>query len=233
MKSPKMIVYIDEPGLAGLLNQVDGGAIIERNKGIAHERGDTIQAGAEAGGGFLSLLGLAKLSLIGSKNNKQMKSDGEKVSVGAHAHLGLIISRLKEAKGSIYFESLDEAYGKAPEEESSWVCIKDRFALTNLGHDLSFDALNHEKRFLFEIIPPAGGYSEQDAYYKAPRRVWRLSMAASFERCPRLQGRHFGISSHEGMYFRRYGFSSIPLNVFGCYMRVGLCAQIIPYAIWI
>lgn len=233
MQSPRMMLYIDEPGLAGLLQQAEGGYLVERTGSTAKGSSESVQAGTEAGGGFLSVLGLAKLSGLFGKSNSRGQTDGQRLSVGGHAHLGQVIAYLQKHGGSFYFLSLDAAFANAPADRSSWVCIHDTFALTNLGGDLSFEALNREQRFLFEIDPLRNSHSESDDYFKVQPRKWHLSMAASFERCPRLKGQHFGVSSHEAIYFRTFGYAAIPLNVFGCYLKAGLRIQIIPYAIWI
>jgi hypothetical protein len=228
-----MMLYIDEPGLAGLLQQAEGRSLVETNASVSREHGESLKGGVDAGGGFLAVLGLAKLSLGFGKTKKKGMTDAAKFVVGPHAYLGRIINQLRKHDGTRYFESLDDAFASAPEEGSSWVCVKDVFALTNVDQSLSFEALNREQRFLFEIDPARGGHTDRDDYYKKPPRKWHLSMAASFERCPRLKGRSFGVSSHEALYFRNHGYSSIPLHVFGCYLKTGLRAQIIPYAIWI
>lgn len=228
-----MVFYIDEVGLSGLLQQTEGGSIFETNNSTLKEDGESVKAGGDVGGGFLAILGLAKLSLGFGKTKKKGVSDEQKFAVGPYAHLGLVIERLRRRLGKRYFESLDDAFDAAPEKESSWVCVKDIFALTNLGGGLSFEALNSEQRFLFEIDSAKGKHTDRDDYYKRPPRQWHLSMAASFERCPRLKGKSFGVSSHEALYFGSYGYAAIPLNVFGCYLKTGLRVQIIPYAIWI
>lgn len=227
-----MVFYINETGLSNLLQEIEGGSVFETSSSASKEDGESVKAGVEAGGGFLSILGLAKLSFGLGKTKKKGVSEEQKFAVGPYTYLGRIIDHLKKHSGVRYFESLDDAFDAAPERESSWVCVKDTFALTNLGGDLSFEALNREQRFLFEI-DPEGKHNERDDYYKNPPRQWHLSMAASFDRCPRLKGKSFGVSSHESIYFRTYGYAAIPLNVFGCYLKTGLRVQIIPYAIWI
>lgn len=228
-----MMLYIDEPGLAGLLQQAEGGALIETNALMTSESGESAQAGIEAGGGFMSVLGLAKLSGLFSKTTKTAQTDGQRFAVGSNSHLAQLIELLRESGAPRFFESLDAAFSGVPENGTTWVCVRDTFALMNLGGDLRFEALNREQRFLFEIDPARNSHSNRDDYFKNPPRKWHLSMAASFERCPRLKGRSFGLGSHEGIYFRTHGYTSIPLHVFGYYLRTGLRIQIIPYAIWI
>jgi hypothetical protein len=233
MRAPKMILYIDETGISGLLDQLDDGTLIETNTTNQHEKGGILQGGGETGAGFLSVLNLAKISLGSSKSSKKSDSRSRKSTVGPHAHLNLLIEYLQEKASARYFESLDQAFSSAPEHESSWVCTKDNFDLTNVGSGVPLEALNTEQRFVFEINPTRRSYKESDDYYKSPRRAWHLTMSASFERCPRLKGRLLSQTSHEARIFQMYNYSMIPLNVLGCYLKAGLQVQIIPYALWI
>ena len=109
-----MVFYIDETGLSGLLQQTEGGSIFETSTSASKEDGKSLEAAVNAGGGFLSILGLAKLSLGFGKTKKKGVSDEQKFAVGPYTHLGLIIEKLRKNLGTRYFESLDDAFDGAP-----------------------------------------------------------------------------------------------------------------------
>jgi hypothetical protein len=233
MEAPKMILYIAAESISGLLEQIDGGTLTEGSKSKITESSKGLSTGAEVGGLFFKLLNLGKLSLGTSRGDKKSSSESQKTLVGPYSHLSMVLRRLHPLLGKRYFESLDAAFESAPEDEASWIHTKDFFSLTNVGNEWSVEALEKERRFVFEINPNQDNYEDADEYYKTPPRKWSLVMSASFENCPRLRGKLPGSSSHEAMYFRRYNYVKIPLNVFGCFLKVGLHVQIIPYAIWI
>jgi hypothetical protein len=139
-----MVLYLVEPGVTGLLQQIDGCSPTETNEAKAEENEEAVKTEAEAGGGFFSILGLAKISLAGGRNKSKTKSNDQKTEIGPYAYLNLVLERMRKNKGDSYFETLDEAFERTKEEETSWVCVKDIFALTNTGGGLSYEALNRE-----------------------------------------------------------------------------------------
>src|SRR5580692_6681649 len=131
MRSPKMIFYLDDLGISRLHEQMEGGTLVEKSRASGSEDSQEFRGGVEAGGGFLAILNLAKLSLGTSKGKKRRAEAGQKLNVGSYAHFDLVIDALKSRLRGKYFDSLDTAFESAPEAEAGcyWVCVNDKFSL--------------------------------------------------------------------------------------------------------
>lgn len=144
-----------------------------------------------------------------------------------------------------YFESLDEAFLRAPSAHQGcgWIYARDTFALKNLGPppDWFFRyrfaigpaRLAFEQRLVFES-PILDTYSHRDDYFKAPKRPWNATMIIPASRFPAICVER-PPSWRWPVQIRRYIRSTngpVILSVVGSYFRSGLKVVIVPYVVW-
>jgi hypothetical protein len=223
--------YLDERAIVGLREHIERGTL-------------TKLSGKGVGEGFSAIVNQAKLSVRAAEPQEDITPTRTRTPTGVWEQVFLIIEALRTRRGTDYFNSLDQAFLSAPEAEDGcvWVCVRDKFTLTNSGGAVTglrrnphFEKLANEQRFVFKIDPVRSSYVERDDYFRRPKRPWRLTMVASFSRSPRRSCWPFYRCfewDDECFYFHRHHLVDIPLYVFGAYLKSGLQTMIIPYAIW-
>ncbi|MBI3877134.1 MAG: hypothetical protein HY300_14460 [Verrucomicrobia bacterium] len=233
MPKPHFTLYIDPDGISAALTQVQGALTVSST--TKKKRGKARTVGTEMGlaDGLFTLLSVAKASFKTEAKDEHAEELEEKRDIPTEAQLSALLKSLETYSSTGFFTDLDSAYAKLEQEGSAWVAICDRWNLPAIMSAEGIGAINSEQRFLFTIGDDQDDYEPDDNYYHKSKRDYRVEMAASFDRCPRLKGRKLGVTSHEAILFRVYRGKSIPLNVFGFLLKLDKRLQIIPYKIWL
>ena len=158
-----------------------------------------------------------------------------------------VIDLFRSLGDSQYFESLDDAFIRAPDakEGCGWIYVRDTFTLTNLGTVTNgfllsdyftgptLARLASEQRLVFRL-PILDSYSPRDDYFKAPKRPWHATMILPSSRFKGIRVGHPQFWRwHDSLkYYLQSTHGTVLLNVVGSYFRSGLNVAIVPYVVW-